>query len=220
MPVQQSQSFRLRCLKGVCVRVTCHLHFWQNGRGLSRATALTRRWNGHRIRVSTESLKKKILPPLLPEFELATFRLPAELYRPSVTQLFSAVCCFFSFFTNLSVLTFLFLLLLLLYHCLLLLLLLLASSSAPLLLLHQPQSSCSFCSVTEFSEGRFCHSCFAELPMPAPDGDHLVNPKAVRGSVDRGDQLIKILRGSCNSLIHKHKRLKRTLSNVTERYLI
>ena len=35
--------------------VTCHLHFWQNDRGLLRATAVTRGWNGHRIRVCTQS---------------------------------------------------------------------------------------------------------------------------------------------------------------------
>ena len=28
--------------------VTCHLHFWQNDRGLLRATAVTRGWNGYR----------------------------------------------------------------------------------------------------------------------------------------------------------------------------
>ena len=28
--------------------VTCHLHFWQNGRGLLRATAVKRGWNGYR----------------------------------------------------------------------------------------------------------------------------------------------------------------------------
>ena len=31
-----------------CLAVTCHLHFWQNDRGLLRATALTRGWNGYR----------------------------------------------------------------------------------------------------------------------------------------------------------------------------
>ena len=35
--------------------VTCHLHFWQNDQSLLRATAVTRGWNGHRIRVSTQS---------------------------------------------------------------------------------------------------------------------------------------------------------------------
>ena len=35
--------------------VTRHLHFRQNGRGLLRATAVTRGWNGHRIRVRTQS---------------------------------------------------------------------------------------------------------------------------------------------------------------------
>ena len=38
-----------------CFSVTCHLHFWQNGRGLLRATAVTWGWNGHRIRVGTQS---------------------------------------------------------------------------------------------------------------------------------------------------------------------
>ena len=38
-----------------CLDVTCHLQFWQNDRGLLRATAVTRAWNGHRIRVSTQS---------------------------------------------------------------------------------------------------------------------------------------------------------------------
>ena len=38
-----------------CLGVTCHLHYWQNDRGLLRATAITRVWNGHRIRVSTQS---------------------------------------------------------------------------------------------------------------------------------------------------------------------
>ena len=42
---------RLRWVKGV----TCHLHFWQNDRGLLRATSVTRGWNGHRLRVSTKS---------------------------------------------------------------------------------------------------------------------------------------------------------------------
>ena len=32
----------------VCLAVTCHLHFWQNDRGLLRATAVTRGWNGYR----------------------------------------------------------------------------------------------------------------------------------------------------------------------------
>ena len=58
-----------------CLGVTCHLHFWQNDRGISRATAVTWGWNGHRISQYTKlTLEKKILPPLLPGFELATFR--------------------------------------------------------------------------------------------------------------------------------------------------
>ena len=31
-----------------CLAVTCHLRFWQNDRGLLRATAVTRGWNGCR----------------------------------------------------------------------------------------------------------------------------------------------------------------------------
>ena len=58
-----------------CLRVTCHLHFWHKDRGLLRATAVTRRWSRHRIRVSTQnSGEKKIPPPLLPGFDFATFR--------------------------------------------------------------------------------------------------------------------------------------------------
>ena len=30
----------------VCLAVTCYLHFWQNDRGLLRATAVTRGGNG------------------------------------------------------------------------------------------------------------------------------------------------------------------------------
>ena len=31
-----------------CIAVICHLHFWQNDRGLLRATAVTRGWNEYR----------------------------------------------------------------------------------------------------------------------------------------------------------------------------
>ena len=37
-----------------CLAVTCHLRFWQNDRGLLRATAVTRGWNGY----PNESAKK------------------------------------------------------------------------------------------------------------------------------------------------------------------
>ena len=32
----------------MCIRIPCHLHFWQNGRDLLRATAVTRGWYGYR----------------------------------------------------------------------------------------------------------------------------------------------------------------------------
>ena len=58
-----------------CLAVTCHLHFWQNGRGLLRDTAVTRGWIGYRNKSQhrKSTLKKRILPPLLQGFEPATF---------------------------------------------------------------------------------------------------------------------------------------------------
>ena len=58
-----------------CLAVTCHLHFWQNDRGLLRATAVTRRWNGYRNKSQHRklTLEKKILPPPQQGFEPATF---------------------------------------------------------------------------------------------------------------------------------------------------
>ena len=55
--------------------VTCHPHFWQNDRGLLRATAVTRGWNGYRNKIQHRKLtmEKKILPPLLQGFEPTTF---------------------------------------------------------------------------------------------------------------------------------------------------
>ena len=78
-----------------CLAVTCHLHFWRNGRGLLRATAVTRGWNGYRNKSQHRklTLEKKILPPLLQGFEPATFRyesgaLTTELspLRPACSQ--------------------------------------------------------------------------------------------------------------------------------------
>ena len=59
-----------------CLAVTCHLRFLQNERGLLRATAVTRGWNGHRNKSQHRklTLEKKILPPLQQGFEPATFR--------------------------------------------------------------------------------------------------------------------------------------------------
>ena len=59
-----------------CLAVTCHLHFWQNDRGLLRAAAVKRGWNRYRNKSQyrKSTLEKKILPPLLPRFEPATFQ--------------------------------------------------------------------------------------------------------------------------------------------------
>ena len=58
-----------------CLAVTCHLHFWQNDRGVLRATAVTRGWNGYRNKSQHRKLtmEKKILPPLLQGFEPRPF---------------------------------------------------------------------------------------------------------------------------------------------------
>ena len=59
-----------------CLVVTCHLRFWQDDRGLLRATAVTRGWNGYRNKSQHRklTLEKKILPPPQQGFEPATFR--------------------------------------------------------------------------------------------------------------------------------------------------
>ena len=57
-----------------CLGVTCHLHFWRNDRGRLRATAVTRGWNGHRKKLTKVDSGEENFPPLLPGFELATFR--------------------------------------------------------------------------------------------------------------------------------------------------
>ena len=59
-----------------CLAVTCHLHFWQNDQDLLHATAVTWGWNGYRNKSQhrKSTLEKKILPPLLQGFELATFQ--------------------------------------------------------------------------------------------------------------------------------------------------
>ena len=60
----------------MCLGVICHLHFWHNDRGLLRAAAVTRglQRTPHKSQHTKLTLEKKILPPLLPRFELATFR--------------------------------------------------------------------------------------------------------------------------------------------------
>ena len=60
----------------VCLAVTCHLHFWQNDRGLLHATAVTQGLNGYQNKSQHRklTLEKKILPPLQQGFEPATFR--------------------------------------------------------------------------------------------------------------------------------------------------
>ena len=40
-----------------CLAVTCHLRFWQNHRGLLRATAVTWGWNGYRNKSQNRKLR-------------------------------------------------------------------------------------------------------------------------------------------------------------------
>ena len=92
-----------------CLAVTCHLRFWQNDRGLLRATAVTRGWNGYRNKSQhrKSTLEKKILPPLQQGFEPATFQsrvrrsnhwaipaIPALVSKESLhADLFNAINC-------------------------------------------------------------------------------------------------------------------------------
>ena len=50
------RPIRFRWVKGACL-FSCNLplHLWQNSRGLIRDTAVIQEWNGHWIRVGTES---------------------------------------------------------------------------------------------------------------------------------------------------------------------
>ena len=59
-----------------CLAVTCHLRFRQNDRGLLRATAVRRGWNGqqHKSQHRKLTLEKNSLPLLLPGLEPATFQ--------------------------------------------------------------------------------------------------------------------------------------------------
>ena len=59
-----------------CLGVPCHLHFWQNDRDLLRVTAVTRRVERtqNKSQHTKLTLEKKIPPPPLPGFDLATFR--------------------------------------------------------------------------------------------------------------------------------------------------
>ena len=59
-----------------CLAVTCHLHFWQNDRGLLRAAAVKRGWNRYQNRSQHRklTLEKKNLRPPLQGFEPVTFQ--------------------------------------------------------------------------------------------------------------------------------------------------
>ena len=82
--------------------VTWHLHVWQNDRGLLRATAVTRGGTDTEISQHRKlTLEKKILPPLLQEFEPATFR---SRVRRSTTEL-SPLLLSFGEMTHISVRT-------------------------------------------------------------------------------------------------------------------
>ena len=92
------------CKVYVCLAVTCHLHFWQNGRGLLRANAAKWEWNGYWNKSQHRKLtqEKKILPPLQQGFKLATFQsqvwrsnhwaIPAPYWIYSNLQAFRSFC--------------------------------------------------------------------------------------------------------------------------------
>ena len=76
--VTSSKATYVRCMS--CV-ASCNLCFWQNGRDLLCATAVTLEWYGYRNKSQHRklTLEKKILPPLLPGLEPATSRSRARL---------------------------------------------------------------------------------------------------------------------------------------------
>ena len=88
-----------------CLGVTYHLHFWQNALGLLRATAVTQGKGDYRNKSQHTklTLEKKILPQLLPGFELATFRSrvqrsnqqahPSKLSRDLCSNNNASDCC-------------------------------------------------------------------------------------------------------------------------------
>ena len=92
-----------------CLAVTCHQHFWQNGRDLLCATAVTRGWNGYQNKSQhrKSTLEKKILPPLLQGFDPTTFQsqvqrsnhwaipMPLLLLLLLLPLLFVLFACFF-----------------------------------------------------------------------------------------------------------------------------
>ena len=74
MPGLKSQPTSALLGQG-CFILRYNLHFSKNGRGLLRATAVT--WGMERTAKKSQhrklTLEKKIIPPFLPVFELATF---------------------------------------------------------------------------------------------------------------------------------------------------
>ena len=73
------------CKVYVCLAVTYHLHFWQNGQDLWHATVVTQGWNRYRNKSQHRklTLEKKILPPLhLWPFNHESSTLTSELSLP------------------------------------------------------------------------------------------------------------------------------------------
>ena len=60
---------------GMCLAVTCYLHFWQNVRHLLRATAVTQEWNRNQNKSQHRKLilEKKIFMLLLPGIKAVPF---------------------------------------------------------------------------------------------------------------------------------------------------
>ena len=67
-----------------CLAVTCHLHFWQSDRGLLRATAVIRGWNGYRNKSQHRKLTLQffLIRPLLQGFDHESGALTTELSAP------------------------------------------------------------------------------------------------------------------------------------------
>ena len=86
-----------------CLGVSCHLHFWQNDRGLLRATAVILECNGHRIRVCTHTLnpgeENSPATPARVQTRNLSITSPA-LYQHAIQNTARHSTCRFFFFFN------------------------------------------------------------------------------------------------------------------------
>ena len=83
------------CKVYACLAVTCHLHFWQNDRGLLHATVVTRGWSGYRNKSQHRklTLEKKI--PTLTNMSIKSYHHIYNVHWIGKVVYFQKLCrCF------------------------------------------------------------------------------------------------------------------------------